>query len=155
MATAAFADAYKQTLRETDDPRTIERRVFAQITAELEEADSKGRDAQSIAKLTDALGRNQTLWSFILCDLVSLDNTLPNDIRARMISFALYVERMTPQVLAGKAPLRPLIDLNRRIMLGLSGVKPDDEPSADAAAASTATSGKDTTHGTEAAPEAV
>ncbi len=136
MAAAAFEDAYKQTLRETDDPRAMERRVFAQITAELEAAEATERGPQRTRAVNDALGRNQKLWNYVLFDLADPKNQLPKALRARLISFALFVDRHTVEAMAERAPLRPLIDLNRRIMLGLAGVRPDQAEDARGAPAS-------------------
>lgn len=122
----AYEDAYKQTLRETDDPRAMERRVFAQITGELEAADAAPRGAERMRKLIGALERNQDLWGKILFDLADPANELSESLRAQLISLSLFVDRHTGAVLAGKAEVAPLVRLNRSIMLGLSGVRPQE-----------------------------
>lgn len=126
FASNSFADnAYKQTLRETADPRTMERRVFAQITGELEAADALEQGAERISKVCDALARNQSLWGQILFDVAHEDNQLPQAMRAQLISFALFVDRYTGDVLSQRKSMVPLIELNRSIMLGLAGVAGD------------------------------
>lgn len=129
-AAASYDDAYKQTLRETDDPRAMERRVFAQITAELEAADRVDPGPNRTKALNEALHRNQSLWNRVLFDVADPRNALPEGLRAQLISFALFVDRHTRAVLNAAKPISPLIDLNRRIMLGLAGVRASD-PSFD------------------------
>lgn len=131
LAANTYADdAYKQTLRETDDPRAMERRVFAQITGELEAADQIASGPERTAKLCEALSRNQDLWGRILFDLADDKNQLPQALRAQLISFALFVDRYTGEVLAHQKSVEPLVDLNRRIMLGLAGVTQAPSPTA-------------------------
>lgn len=126
MAMAAYADAYKQTLRETDDPRAMERRVFGQITAELEAAAALTDGPARLKALSEAVGRNQKLWMTVFFDVSDPGNQLPKALRAQLISFAMFVDRHSAGVLANRADVRPLIELNRRIIFGLAGLRPED-----------------------------
>ncbi len=125
---AAKSSAYKQTIRETETPRQIERRVFAQITRELETYDRDYTTAQDRFAAHDALARNQTLWGHLMFDVMDTANALPDAIKARIISLALFVDRHTGDVLRGEKSVSPLIELNKCIMQGLDQRAP--EPSA-------------------------
>ncbi len=49
------------------------------------------------------------------------DNKLPDALRAQLIGLAEFVRKHSLQVLAGKASIVPLIDINTSIMRGLRG----------------------------------
>lgn len=111
--------AYKQTITETEGPRAIERKVFLQITGEMERARREDKFPLSPAAL-DALSRNQTLWAELMFDCAYKDNPLPDELKAGIISLALFVDRHTPEVIAGDKAIDPLLDINRNILKGLS-----------------------------------
>jgi flagellar biosynthesis activator protein FlaF len=50
------------------------------------------------------------------------DNALPTDLKARLISLALWVQRYTPAVMGGTASPDPLIAVNKNILEGLAAV---------------------------------
>jgi flagellar biosynthesis activator protein FlaF len=110
------AAAYKAIIRRTVGPRDIEHRVFAQITAALQEAASP--DAH-FTKRIQAAHRNRELWQTLACDLAGDDNALPDDLRAKLISLAIWVTGETSRVIRDGASLQPLIDVNSSIMQGL------------------------------------
>lgn len=135
------AAAYKQTIRETEDPRAIERRVFAKVTAELEkvaETENAGSEnspkpaskPEAMKALNDALGDNAKLWSAMFAAVTDSANELPAPLRAQIVNIALFIDSHTPKVIAGEGSVRALIDINRSIMKGLEGVAPS---AADAA----------------------
>ena len=110
--------AYKAIIRRTDSPRDIEHRVFAQITAELQEAAAPDTH---FTKRIKAAHRNRELWQTLACDLVDDDNALPDELRAKLISLAIWVTGETTRVVRDGAPLQALIDINSSIMQGLQG----------------------------------
>lgn len=123
--------AYKQTITETETPRQIERRVLANVTAEIEKFQSdfdsadRRRDMLKILAggLRPALWKNQQIWITLKSDLAEPGNALGNSLRAGLISLALWVERHTVEVLEGTAQVRPLVDINRSIIHGLEGTQ--------------------------------
>lgn len=121
-------NAYAQTIRETEDPRRIERRVFAQVTHALEAYADAARDAKPglVATGSDALARNQTLWGRLLFDVADERNGLPDALKARIISLALFVDRHTADILGGRGSVETLIAINQAIMGGLEGRRPDE-----------------------------
>ena len=46
-------------------------------------------------------------------------NTLTQDVRAKIVSLSLWVSKYSRSVTREKAPLDPLIEINRTIMQGL------------------------------------
>lgn len=124
--------AYKRTIRESESPRQIEARVFARITGDL----TRHKDAYEAAKtreerlsvLASGMGKsladNQKLWTLLRDDLAGSGNALPPQLRAQLLSIALWVERHTLRVMAGEASVRALIDVNSHILAGLTRAMP-------------------------------
>ncbi len=127
--------AYKNVIRQNEAPRQIERRVFARITAELErhaeEYDFSETYLDRIRILSgglrQALLENLKLWSALKFDLMSPGNALPAELRAGLLSIAIWVERQTAQVTGGENGVLDLIEVNHSILNGLAGVAPSYE----------------------------
>lgn len=124
--------AYKRTIRESESPRQIERRVFLRVTSELEKqvqdfdsASAKETRSDLLAVgLRMTIAENLKLWSTIKHDLSQPDNGLPLQLKAGLISLALFVERQTAAVLGGGAGLGVLVSINQSLISGLSGQMP-------------------------------
>jgi flagellar biosynthesis activator protein FlaF len=127
--------AYKNVIRQSEAPRQIERRVFAKITSDLEvhaeDFDYAETYIDRIEILSGglrlALQNNLKLWSTLKFDLASATNALSPELRAGLLSIALWVERQTAEVLGGETGAIDLINVNRSILDGLSGMVPDYE----------------------------
>ncbi|GHG85312.1 flagellar biosynthesis regulator FlaF [Pseudodonghicola xiamenensis] len=121
--------AYKRTISETESPRQIERRVLSRVTADLErfgpEFDQAEASAEKLALLAgglnDALWRNQRVWMALQGDLAQPGNQLPADLRAGLISLAVWVNSHSNGVIKGKHKVQPLIDINKTIIRALEG----------------------------------
>lgn len=130
--------AYKKTMRETETPRSIERRIFSRITAELsknvtafDEAESEtARRLILTGSLQPALVENTRLWNALRADLGHPDNQLPDELRAQLISLALFVDRQTTAVLGGTGKLAALVAINKAIIEGLAGLLPNNDEAA-------------------------
>jgi flagellar protein FlaF len=48
-------------------------------------------------------------------------NSLTQDVRAKIISLSMWVSKYSRRVTREKAPIDPLIEINRTIMQGLQG----------------------------------
>ncbi|MEM6747956.1 MAG: flagellar biosynthesis regulator FlaF [Pseudomonadota bacterium] len=116
--------AYKKTITETEEPRELERKVFLQINGELERA-AKAKNFPLSGEALDALSRNQKLWGELMFDCAYKDNPLPAQLKAGIISLAIFVDRHTPLVISGEKAIEPLLDINRSIIRGLAGHQPD------------------------------
>ena len=119
--------AYKRTIRESDSPRQIERRVLSRITGDLErfaqsfDKSEKSERAQLLASgLEQVLIENLKFWTIIKHDLATEGNALPPQLRAGLISLALFVERQTNNVIGGSAGVVAMAAINQSVIAGLS-----------------------------------
>jgi flagellar biosynthesis activator protein FlaF len=108
--------AYKATQAATEDPRVTEYRLFGQVTGALLNAKQTNAVGGS---LMEAVDWNRRLWRTLAADCMDDRNTLTQDVRAKIISLSLWVARYSRSVTREKAPLDPLIEINRTIMQGL------------------------------------
>lgn len=121
-------NAYRKTIASTESPRQIERRLLTEVTSQLLEhieydtlQDPEGKLRAQADGLREALWKNGQIWQALKFDLMEAENAFPPQLRASLISLALWVERHTNGVLKGTQKLGPLIDVNRTIIRGLSG----------------------------------
>jgi flagellar protein FlaF len=114
--------AYRRQKESAETPRELECRAFAVVIGKLTEAKQSGGPA-----LIEACYLNNQLWTALTVDLSLTDNPLPEELKARLISLAIWVQRYTPQAMAGTASVDALIAVNRNILDGLRA-KPDNAP---------------------------
>jgi len=119
--------AYRRQREAAETPRELERRAFMTVIGRLTDAKEKRGQA-----LVEACHLNTQLWTTLLVDLCIPENGLPQDLKARLISIGIWVLRYTPDVMAGKVPVEPLISVNRSIAEGLSTVPAADRSSPEA-----------------------
>ena len=108
--------AYQATQAATEDPRLTEYRLFGQVTGALLNAKETGAVG---SPLVEAVDWNRRLWRTLAADCMDDRNTLTQDVRAKIISLSLWVAKYSRSVTREKAPLDPLIEINRTIMQGL------------------------------------
>lgn len=111
--------AYGEVQQRTADDKEIERAVFAQITAALENAADP--DAVSPTVWADAIHRNQQLWSILAADVLSVKNALPDATKTQLFQLSQFVRKHSLQVLSGTAEIADLIDINKSILAGMNG----------------------------------
>jgi flagellar protein FlaF len=99
--------------------RGTEYAVFAQITHRLKALDE--RDKSAFPQLAQAVFDNSKLWGVLSEDLMQDTNALPIALRAQLVSLAEFVRRHSLAVLAGRASIAALVDINTAIMKGLRG----------------------------------
>ena len=123
--------AYKQNVRETETPRQIERRVLISVTTALEGAAGEYDTAERMERLSilaaglrNAVADNQRFWLAIRHDLGEPDNGMPKELRAQLISIALWIDRQSSRVMGGEAGVKALVDINHTIIRGLAGQAP-------------------------------
>lgn len=115
MSNVPYA-AYQRMQNVAEDPRSIEYRLLGQVTAALLDAE---RDPKNTTKLVEAALWNRRVWAAFKVDLLDPGNRLPPELRGRLVSLALWVERETAQILAFKSDVSYVISLNKSIMDGL------------------------------------
>lgn len=119
---------YKKTLRAVESPRQIERRIFARVTGHLsQKADAYDMAATSYERigilaggLREALAENQALWTALKHDLANPANALTPELRAGLLSLAIWVEKTTGTVLGGRPGVRALVEVNSNILTALT-----------------------------------
>jgi flagellar protein FlaF len=107
---------YQNVQRAVEDPRTTEYRLFGQVTGALLDAKSKGAVG---TPLVEAIDWNRRLWRTLAADCMDDRNSLTQDVRAKIVSLSLWVSKYSRKVTREKAPIDPLIEINRTIMQGL------------------------------------
>ena len=117
-------EKYKTAQRVTEDPRQTEYRIFAEVTRSLIDVNRKGVRSP---EYFESVHWNRRLWTTLQADLASDGNQLPDDIKARLISLAIWVDKQSSKALRGRATLTALIEVNRSIMEGLASM-PERQP---------------------------
>ncbi|HEY1073787.1 flagellar biosynthesis regulator FlaF [Brevundimonas sp.] len=114
--------AYKTAATRAESPRDMEYRLFGQVTRALMHAATV--DKADIATRIDALDWNRRLWSTLSSACSEPSNTMPQALRAQIISLDLFISRHSSAVMRGEDDFETLIDINRMIMQGLAGPSP-------------------------------
>jgi flagellar biosynthesis activator protein FlaF len=109
--------SYQRVRAAAETPRATEYRLVGEITGEMLDAWEKGARGPA---LMPALHRNREMWSTFSAVCGAQGNALPDKLRASIISIALWVDRFTSDVVAGREPIDPLIDVNRSVLEGLA-----------------------------------
>ncbi len=122
-ATSEKHNAYNVHQQVRSD-REIDARALLGCANQLAQAET----SQDFAFYTDALKRNQRLWTFFQVALCDPDNPLPPEIKSILLGLSQRVDRISFKAIAEHKPelLAELIDINRRIAAGLSA-KPKTE----------------------------
>lgn len=115
-------NAYRRAQEIAATPRSTEYRLMSQVTAEMIAARDAGLTGVG---LMPALHRNRRTWSTFSTLCADPENQLPEDLRARIISIAMWVERHTTDVVCGRESIDDLILVNRAIIEGLANENRD------------------------------
>ena len=110
--------AYKTAATRAEAPRDMEYRLFGQVTRALMHAATV--DKSDIATRIDALDWNRRLWSTLSSACSEPANTMPQALRAQIISLDLFISRHSSAVMRGEDDFETLIDINRMVMQGLA-----------------------------------
>ncbi|MBH68620.1 MAG: hypothetical protein CMM58_09735 [Rhodospirillaceae bacterium] len=97
--------------------RELEYRVLGAVTGALIKANQEDSE---LSEKFNAVLWNEKVWHAFRCDLSSSENELPEELKASLISLAIWVGKETNRVLDHLAGLDGLISINRQIMAGLS-----------------------------------
>ena len=117
-------DAYKTHQRQSQSDREIEARALLSCASQLAAAS----EGDNRTFYTEALKRNQRLWTFFQVALCDPDNPLPRELKIILLNLSRYVDKVSFRAIAEYRPalLSNLIDINRHIATGLS-TKPKTE----------------------------
>jgi flagellar biosynthesis activator protein FlaF len=111
--------AYAENATSTRTDRATEYDLFARVTHRIKAAAETGPKAYP--QLVEALYDNRRLWTTLAVDVADPSNKLPQELRAQIFYLSEFVQLHTGKVLARKARLAPLLEVNAAIMRGLSG----------------------------------
>jgi flagellar protein FlaF len=109
--------SYQHVRTIAESPRNTEFRLVSQITGEMIAARDARREG---AQLMPTLHRNREMWSAFSSACGTTGNRLPSELRASIISLALWVDRFTTEVVTGRESIEDLIGVNRLILEGLA-----------------------------------
>jgi flagellar biosynthesis activator protein FlaF len=121
--------SYQTAHLHTASPLSVEIMAFQKITAALEQAQTDARQdlssqpvlaTQRHVRLCDAVQQNSRLWLTLLEDLNDPANRLAADLKQRLASLAATSVNHGRRVVAGKATLNLLLDINHAIASGLT-----------------------------------
>lgn len=96
-------------------PRDIEYAAFSHVTRQLKAA-QRGR-----LPAPAAVYNNTALWTALATDLADTGNSLPDQLKASLLSLSIFSIRHGQAVAAGRATVDALIDVNLAIMKALRG----------------------------------
>src|SRR4051812_11448670 len=110
--------AYQQQQKRSLSPREVEAMAFTKAAVLLEEAKQKTNNIEEYSK---ALRFNHLLWTIIQADLTEPENSLPNEIKANVMSLSIFVDKQTTKAMrsSNAADLDVLININRNLAAGL------------------------------------
>jgi flagellar protein FlaF len=109
--------AYERMRTMVEGPRSTEYRLISEISREMKAEWDRGSRG---AALMPALHRNREMWSTFAVTCGGAGNQLSQELRASIISLALWVDRHTSAVVAGRETIEPLLEVNRSLLEGLS-----------------------------------
>ena len=115
--------AYAQTAASTRTDRAIEYDLIAKVTHRIKVAAEAGPTAYP--KLVEALYDNRRLWTALAVDVADPENKLPAELRAQIFYLSEFIQTHTGKVLARKARLAPILEVNAAVLRGLSGRRPE------------------------------
>ena len=100
------------------DKREMDAAAFSQAAYVLDKAKQNLTDKELCER---ALKYNQLLWTIIQADVGENDNTLPEEVKANLMSLSLFVDRQTTKGLsdANEELFDSLISINLNISEGL------------------------------------
>ncbi|QMW24519.1 flagellar biosynthesis regulator FlaF [Sandaracinobacteroides saxicola] len=110
-------NAYRKTTVAAETPQQMEQRALSEAIVRLRTAQDQGLKGPP---LVAALEFNRELWRLLANDCLGKGNGLPAALRAAIVSIALWVQRHSSDVAAGRESVSDLIDVNQEIARGLA-----------------------------------
>lgn len=120
MYESALAEnVYAQSAQWTGTPRSVEYRLFARVTRQLEAA--KERSGERFSELAQAIYDNDRLWTALAADVADNGNGLPKELRSKLLYLFEFTRKHGRKVMRGAASPSILIDINTAVMRGIKG----------------------------------
>jgi len=108
---------YEKAQRSSETPSQIEYRLFVQVTNALKTAQAETLRG---AELMGVLDWNRRMWSVFSSDCGTEGNSLPDGLRAGIVSLSIWVSKHSSAVMRGEEDIQDLISINTTIMEGLA-----------------------------------
>lgn len=109
--------AYSAARGTTRTPRRIEYEALARMSSQLRGAADSG--PAGFGALAEAVHDNRKLWSVFALHAASSGNPLPEGLKANILYLAEFTRQHSSKVLARRAGVDPLLDVNAAVMRGL------------------------------------
>lgn len=109
--------AYASTGTPIRTPRGTEYDAFARITHRLKATALNAK--RDYPAFVEALNENRRLWTILAEGVADRDNELPQQLRAQIFYLAEFTLQQTSKILARKAQVNALLEINTAIMRGL------------------------------------
>ena len=100
--------------------RDMEYDAFSHVTRMLRQAPRECDGPGTV----HAVARNNELWTLLASDLAHPENALPDQVKADLLSLAIFSLRHGQSVMAGKKTTDTLIEINLSVMKRLRGEGP-------------------------------
>ncbi|MEP3944924.1 flagellar biosynthesis regulator FlaF [Ascidiaceihabitans sp.] len=116
----AFSKAkngYAQHAATTQTDRRAEYDVIVKVTHRLRATAQKAKT--DFSKYAEALHDNRRLWNTLAIDVSDADNSLPQELRARVFYLSEFTAQHTTKILREKASVMPLLEINMAVIRGL------------------------------------
>ncbi|KZL17761.1 flagellar biosynthesis regulatory protein FlaF [Pseudovibrio axinellae] len=111
--------SYAETIEDSsEDRRGQERELFSLVIAQLQAAKELGNRSGEAAQALTSVHR---LWTILIDDLGSPDNSLPASLRADLISIGIWCVKQADLIRTGNSEdFQGLIEINELVREGLS-----------------------------------
>lgn len=123
-------NAYQKIQKSVLKPREAEAMAFTKAAVLLEEAIAKPEDK---GVFRQAVRFNHLLWTIIQADIAEESNTLPDELKANIMSLSIFIDGQTEDALrsldVSKLPV--MVSINQNIAAGLHGMLADVPPQDD------------------------
>lgn len=111
--------AYSGLASSVRTTRSMEYDLIARTTRRLRAATRRRRE--DFPEFAAALHENVKLWTVLAQDVAEPENSLPDDIKARIVYLYEFTMDQSRRALSAGAETEVLIDVNTAIMRGLRG----------------------------------
>lgn len=112
----AGISAYQNSSLTLKSARAQEAEMLARLNADLERARSNEKRDEHYH---NALIKNQRVWNVFVVALAEEGHPYPDDLKARLISLGIWVNRQTQLAINEPERIDALVSLNRDIIVGL------------------------------------
>lgn len=116
-ATSLALKGYAENSASTRSDRRAEYEIIARVTQELR--DCAVQSKSNFSAFAKALHTNQSLWTALVVDIADAENSLPQDLKARILYLAEFTAHQTRLILRKKASVMPLLEINMAVLRGL------------------------------------